>query len=213
MVAVAGREKPSLLILPLRTETLQESLEARDLSERLAATLSRMRIASVALAHPSRSLAMNAPQPRDAGTQYCLLGRLTLRGERLRVIVRLVDVAADRHLWGDSFDGSANDPFELQDRVVDGVLCGVVAHITDAEIERVRERDPRDLNARDLAVQALPLILDANLSSTQNAIAILNRAIDIDPADATAVAFLAYAQLSVPGITSPPHHWPARTPR
>ena len=48
------REKPSLLILPLRTETLQEGLEARDLTERLAATLSRMRVAPVSLAHPSR---------------------------------------------------------------------------------------------------------------------------------------------------------------
>ena len=66
---VAGRERPTLLILPLRTETLRESLEARDLTERLGATLSRMRIASVTLPHPSRCLAMNAPQPRNAGTR------------------------------------------------------------------------------------------------------------------------------------------------
>jgi AraC-like DNA-binding protein len=114
-----SRERPSLLILPLRTETLRESLDARDLSERLAATLSRMRIASVALVHPSHAHAMNTPQPRNAGMQFCLLGRLTQRGERLRVIVRLVDIAADQHVWGDCFDGSMNDPFELQDRVVD----------------------------------------------------------------------------------------------
>ena len=59
-------------------------------------------------------------------------------------------------------------------------------------IERAYSRDPRDVGARDLAVQALPLILNANLPSTQKAIAILDRAIDMDPADATAVAFLAY---------------------
>ena len=34
--------------------------------------------------------------------------------------------------------------FELQDRVVDGVLGGVVSHITDAEIERARDKDPKD---------------------------------------------------------------------
>jgi AraC-like DNA-binding protein/TolB-like protein len=187
-----AREKPSLLILPLRTEALQENLEARDLTERLAATLSRMRIASVALAHPSRAYSASAPQPRNAGTQYCLLGRLMHQGERVRVIVRLVDVATDRQVWGDSFDGSVNDPFALQDRVVDGVLCGVVSRITDAEIERARSKDPRDVGARDLALQALPLILDANLRSVRGAIAILDRAIDMDPADATAVAFLGY---------------------
>jgi AraC-like DNA-binding protein len=156
------RERPSLRILPLRTETLQESREARDLGERLAATLSRMRIASVTLASPSRPPAMNAPQPRNAGTQYCLVGRLIQRDERLRVIVGLVDVAADRHVWGDCFDGSAKDPFELQDSVVEAVLCGVVSHITDAETERVNNKDPNDLSARDLALQALPFILTSN---------------------------------------------------
>jgi AraC-like DNA-binding protein/TolB-like protein len=185
-------KKPSLLILPLRTETLWESLQARDLCERLAATLSRMQVASVSLAHPSHCRAMNGPQPRNAGTEYGLLGRLIQRDERLRVIVRLIDLAADRHLWGDCFDGAVSDPFELQDRVVEAVLRGAVSHIADAEIERVHSKDPRDLGARDLALQALPLILNANLPSAARAITLLNRAIDIDPADATAIAFLAY---------------------
>jgi AraC-like DNA-binding protein len=41
--AVAWRAKPVLLLVPFRTETLQEELEARDLMERLGATLARMR--------------------------------------------------------------------------------------------------------------------------------------------------------------------------
>jgi tetratricopeptide (TPR) repeat protein len=114
----------------------------------------------------------------------------------VRVIVRLVDVATDRHVWGDSFDGSVSDAFAFQDRVVDDVLCRVISHITDAEIERAHSEDPRDASARDLALQALPLMLQGDLPSVQSAITILDRAIDMDPADAIAVAFLAnsYAQ-------------------
>ena len=200
------REKPSLLILPLRTETLQESLEARDLTERLAATLSRIRVAAVALARPSHPVSLSVSQPRNAGTQYCLRGRLTQRGERLRVIVRLVDVVADRHVWGDSFDGSVNDPFELQDRVVEAVLCGVVSHITDDEIGRASNKNPRDVGAYDLTLRALPLILNANAASAQKAVAILNHAVDIDPANSTALALLAYSQIELVGryaTTSP----------
>jgi AraC-like DNA-binding protein/tetratricopeptide (TPR) repeat protein len=199
-------KRPSLLIVPLRTETLRESAEARDLTERLAATLSRMRIASVALAHPSQPVSIMAPQPRNAGAQYCLLGRLARCDERTRVIVRLVDVAADRHVWGDSFDGSVNDPFELQDRVVDSVLCGVVAHITDAEIARTYRMDARDLAARDLAMQALPLILAANAASARRAVAILDHAVELDPSDAVAVALLSFAEIELVGryaTTSP----------
>ena len=68
---------PSLLILPLRTETLRESLEARDLTERLVATLSPTSVASVALADQSRSFQTKAPQSRNVGIQDRLQGRLT----------------------------------------------------------------------------------------------------------------------------------------
>ena len=195
--ADASRNKPSLVILPLRTETLHEGVEARDLTERLAATLSRMRIASVTLAHPSRMPAAAVLQPRNARTEYCLLGRLTRHGERTRVIVRLVDVATNRHLWGDSFDGLADNPFELQDRVVDGVLSGVVSHITDAEIERTYDKDPRDVGARDLALGAIPFIRKGDAIGSQRAIAILERAVDMDPADAVAVALLALSHFQL----------------
>ena len=115
------------------------------------------------------------------------------------MVVRLVDVATDRHIWGDSFDGPLSDPFELQDRVVDGVLCGVVSRITDAEIERAHAKDPRDLGARDLAMQALPLILGANAASARKAVAILNRAVARDPADAVAAALLSFTQIELVG--------------
>ncbi len=188
------REKPSLVILPLSTESLLERLQARDISERIAATLSRTIVASVALADQSRTLSTQAPRPRNAGAEFCLLGRLTQRGDRVRVIIRLVDVLADRHVWGDSFDGSADDPFDLEARVVDGVQCGVVSKILDAEIARVSNKAPNDLAVCDMAMQALPHILAADVPSAGKAITILKRAIELDPACALAVALLAWGR-------------------
>jgi AraC-like DNA-binding protein/TolB-like protein len=198
-VAAAWRERPSLVILPLRTETLQESLQARDLTEQLAATLAHVRVASLVLAHPSSPVSMNAPQPRNTGARYCLLGRLKQHGQRVRVTVRLVEVATDRHLWGDSFDGLIDNPLELQDRVADTVLRGITANITDAEIARASSKDPRDRGARELVLQAFPLILNADAGSAQKAAALLHAAIDTDPADATAAALLAFSQLQLIG--------------
>ena len=196
-IPVVWRQKPSLMILPLRTETLRESRDARDLTERLAATLSGMRAATVSLVHPSRAQMMvpRRPSTQNAGSEYYLLGRLTQHDERARVIVGLVDAATDRHIWGDSFDGYANDPFGLQDRVVDGVQCGVAANIMRTEIDRARSKDPRDQHARDLTTRALPLLLGANLPDLRKAMGMLNRAIAMDPADALAVALLGSCHL------------------
>ena len=195
-----------MIILPLSTETLKERLEARDLTEQLAATLSRMRVAAVTLAHPSGRFTTNAPQLRNAGMQYCLVGRLMQRGERTRVVVRLIDVAADQHLWGDSFDGSLDDPFALRDRVVDCVLSNVVATVTDTEIGRACDKDPAAATARDLAMRALPLIMDTTVPETRKAIVILTHAIEFDPTNALVVALLAacHAHLAFRyGTTSP----------
>jgi AraC-like DNA-binding protein/TolB-like protein len=197
--SIVGSKRPSLLILPLQTATLHEGLEARDLTERLAAALSRMGIASVALAHPSQTASMIAPQSRNLRTDYCVAGRLTRCDERTRVIVRLVDVAADRHIWGDSFDGSVHEPFELQDRVVDGVLCSAVSHITDAEIERATRKDPNDLAPRELALRILPLVLAANGPSAERAMAVLAPAVGRHPADAILTALLACCHLQFAG--------------
>jgi AraC-like DNA-binding protein/tetratricopeptide (TPR) repeat protein len=204
---VVWRAKPALLVVPFRTETLPEQSEARDLMERLGATLSRMRIATVTLVHPSRALSLGTGHQREGGTRYAVMGRLKRVDDCTRVIARLIDVDTDRHLWGDSFDGSANDPFALQDSVVEGVLCGVVSSITDAELGRVQHKDPRDRAARDLATQALPLILAARLPSTLSAMTLLDRAIELDPCEPLAVALLAccHAQLALNfGTSSPP---------
>ena len=53
------------------------------------------------------------------------------------------------------------------------------------------------LGVRDLAMQALPLILNANAASVQKAIAILDRAITMDPAHAVGVALLAFSQIEL----------------
>ena len=140
----------------------------------------------MALAHQSRAISASASQPRNAGTQYCLLGRLTQRDGRTRVIVRLVDAATNRNIWGDSFDGSANDPFELQDRVVDGVLCGTVSRIFATQIEWAHSKDPKDLVVHDLAMRALMLILRTDVPSARRAMGILNHAIELDPGECLA---------------------------
>jgi len=170
---------------------LQEGREARDLIQLLGATLARIRIATVTLVYSSHALPKNPLHPRNARTQYALLGRMTHNAERTRIIIRLIDVAADRHIWGDSFGGSVNDPFELQDQVVDGVLCGVVSRIADSEIERVCDKDPRDHAARGLALRAWPLVLGASVPKALKAIPILEHAVELDPSDALAAALLA----------------------
>jgi AraC-like DNA-binding protein len=187
-----GHQRPSLLIVPFRTETAAERAMAEALVEHVAAALSRTQAATVRLSIASQTRTLSNDR-RSIGEGYCLLGRLTLSGERVRVTVRLVDVAADRHVWGDSFDGLTREPFVMQDRVTEGVLCGVVPAVTKAEVERLNDR-PRDtLSARQMTLGAVPLLFAQDCRSLRRLLAVTEEALGKDPGDALSVAMAALA--------------------
>ena len=190
------REVPSLVIVPWRTETSAERYAAQELTEHVSVALSRMRVASVRFADPLSALPIKltlARAVRDT-TQYGLQGRLVQRGERVRVTLWLLDANNGRHIWGDSYDGRSDDLFELEHRVVEGVLGGVVPGITHAEINRSRDKVPESLAARDLMLRSLPTALRVDAASANLAFASATEAMQIDLGNALPVAMAAYSQ-------------------
>jgi len=73
---------------------------------------------------------------RELGAHYLLTGSIAQTGERLRLIIRLIDATNDFHVWGDTYDGDVGDLFGLQDRVTEGVMRAILPQIRGAEIER-----------------------------------------------------------------------------
>lgn len=134
------------------------------------------------------------------------MGRVAHSGERARVTVRLVDAGADRHVWGDSFDGLVREPFALQDRVAEGVLHGVVPALTQAEVERLNDRPCDTLGAREMVLRAMPLAFAADIASAHRLLTVTGEALDKDPGDALSIAMaaLAHAQIAnLFGTTTP----------
>ena len=195
-VPFVARPRPSLTVLPLRTETVTERRAAQELTEQLAANLSQASLVHVTFADPATTVVRQlarAPRP-DPAAQYCLQGRLVQRDERTRITFWLTD-AAGRHVWGDSYDGSTSALFDLMRHVVDGALCGIVPAITGAEITRLSEKSPNSLAARELLLRAFPLFMKLDAQNATRALAIATRAMELDPDDALPPAFAAYCHL------------------
>ena len=190
-----SRQRPSLLILPLRTETLAEHRIGQELMEQVAATLSRASIASVTFADPEVVVSRQAGRlPKmTAAMQYYLHGRLVQRDIRVRITLWLMD-GEGRHVWGDSYDSALEDVFDLLRRVADGVLLGVIPGITGAEIERIRRKDPQMLSTREMLMQAFPILLNGDAESWRKAFAVASRAMVLDAGDPLPIALGAYCQ-------------------
>jgi adenylate cyclase len=192
---LVARQRPSLVILPLRTETHQERHIAQELMEQLAATISRTSVASVTFADSAVTiLRRTVRSPRVPATpEYCLNGRLVQRDAQIRVTLWLVDTEG-RHVWGDSYDGTSGGVFDLLQRIVDGAVCGVIPGIGGAEIERIHRKDPQALEAREMILQAFPVLLKTDSDSSRKMFGIASRAMETDPDDAVPVALAAYSQ-------------------
>jgi AraC-like DNA-binding protein/tetratricopeptide (TPR) repeat protein len=189
------RQRPLLMILPLRTGTLPERHLAQELMEQVMVALSRARVAELSFDDPAIAISRRAAWSHkgSAAKQYCLHGRLTQRDDRIRVTLWLVD-ADGLHVWGDSYGGRMDDLFGLSGRVADAALLGVVPAIAGAEIDRIRRMDPRMLAAREVLMQAVPVLLKTGSESARKGIAIASHAVELDPDDALPFAWGAYCQ-------------------
>ena len=149
---------------------------------------------------------------RELGARYLVIGSIAQTGERVRIIVRLLDATTGFHVWGDTYDGDVGDLFGLQDRVTEGVMRAILPHIRGAEIERARRKRPNDLDAYGLTMRAFPFVFATYPSAAKRALDLLNRAMEIDPdyAPATALAAWCHAQLVLHNGTHSPKQERAR---
>ena len=58
----------------------------------------------------------------ELGVRYVLEGSLQRSGDRLRIIVQLIDALTGNHLWADKFDGALEQVFDLQDQITASVI-------------------------------------------------------------------------------------------
>jgi adenylate cyclase len=190
-----SRERPSIAVLPcvIAETELSERCLAEDAAEAIAAALSSLRALSV-MAPRRRGVSSRDPQQlaRDFGARYFLIGRLVVGGERLRLIIRIVETATGHHVWGDSYDGERKDFLSLQDRAIGGVARAVLPSIRRAEIERAQRLRPEDLDASGLAMRSLPFVFASQPEATRRALELLRRALEIDPDYGLAAALAAW---------------------
>ena len=132
---------------------------------------------------------------RELGVRYVLEGSVRKAGNRLRISGQLIDASTGAHLWADRVDGNLEDVFDLQDEVATNVVAAIAPRMERAEIERVRRKPTESLDSYDYYLRGMASHHSppfANPASTTEALRLFSRAIDLDPAFATAYAMAAY---------------------
>src|ERR1700735_3460370 len=102
-------------------------------------------------------------------------------GGRVQAVVRLIDVATGRQIWGNAFEGAAERAMELQNEVTEGVARALPACLRETAVPCGKPKSERDPVAVRYATRAFHAILEMTQCANGRALEHLDRAQSIDP--------------------------------
>lgn len=198
--AAAPPEKPAVAVLPF--QNLGGDTDAEffldSVAEDLITELSRARWFSVVARNTSFSYkgkgADSKQLARELAVRYVVEGSLRKAGPRVRISCQLVEAASGQHLWADRFDGTLEDSFDLQDRITESVIGSVGPVLRRAEVDRARRKPDSTLDAYDLTLRALLPTFAETADDNQEALRLLDLALQMDPEYPTANALAAWCR-------------------
>jgi adenylate cyclase len=194
-------DKPSIAVLPFANMSGDPEQEyfADGMVEEIITALSRIRWLFVIARNSSftyKGKAVDVRQvARELGVRYVLEGSVRKAANRVRITGQLIDTSTGAHIWADRFDGSLDDIFQLQDLVASGVVGAIEPRLRQSEIERAVRKPTESLDAYDLYLRALALRDKHTDESVREAIALLKRALAIDPGYAPAAALIGWHRI------------------
>lgn len=196
--AVPGDSRPSIAVLPFENLSgdREQDYFADGMVEEIITGLSRIKWLFVISRNSSFTYRGRAVDVKtvgqELGVRYVLEGSVRRAGNSVRVTGQLVEAETARNVWADRYEGSLSDIFALQDELTMNVISAVEPTLRRAEIERARRRRPDSLDAYDLYLRALPHASTAMPTDADKAVALLEKALELEPDYAAAHGFLAW---------------------
>jgi TolB-like protein/tetratricopeptide (TPR) repeat protein len=118
---------------------------------------------------------------RELQVASVLDGSIQREGNRLRVTVRLINVADGSQLWSERFDEPQDDVFAVQDSIADRVIGALALRLTDSDRRRMDRYRTRDAQANHLYVLGRGLCISRRAENLDRGIEYLERGVARDP--------------------------------
>lgn len=188
---------PSLTVLPFADGGIapEHHFLADGLTEDVVTALSKLRGFFVTDRNTTFALKDVSRDPRaianEMGVRYILQGSVRSAGQRIRVNASLTDTETNSQLWAERYDRDLTDIFDLQDELTESLVARLSPELFAAEHARLKRRRPQNLDAWECFVHSMHEYGKQSKDSSANAVAQLERAIELDPQYAQALGLYA----------------------
>jgi serine/threonine protein kinase/tetratricopeptide (TPR) repeat protein len=128
---------------------------------------------------------------REVGARWIIGGGYQRLGEMLRITARAVEVDTGEVLKAVKIDGRMSEVFELQDKIV--YELSRKFDLDSGELKGVAMRETEVIEAYEACTRARIELFSGSRGGMEDAIRLLEKAVELDPNYAQAYAFLGYA--------------------
>lgn len=122
------------------------------------------------------------------GVAHILEGSVRKAGAQVRITAQLIQVDNGFHLWSETYDRELSDVFAIQDEIANEILKQLKSQLLDDEEVVVVEAKRTNPVVYDLYLRAKQRIYTRNSAEITKAISELDKAIQLDPEYAPALA-------------------------
>ena len=190
-------DKPSIAVLPFENMSNDPEQEyfSDGISEDIITDLSKISGLFVISRNSSfvyKGKSVNVRQVgRDLGVRYVMEGSVRKAGNKVRITAQLIDSNTDGHVWAERFDRDLEDIFAVQDEVTQKIVSALQVQLSQVEQERLTFRGTDNLDAYDYLLRGKEYYLRFTRDGNQQAHLLYEKAVELDPNYATALAELA----------------------
>jgi serine/threonine-protein kinase len=143
---------------------------------------------------------------QELGVEAVLEGSVRRAGQRVRIVVHLVEPRTEKHLWGETFDRQLADVFEVQSEVAQQITGALAATLSPEEKKRLDAKPTESAEAYNLSLLGRFHANKWAEADVQKGIEFFLQALEKDPGYGVAYAGLAdaYELLSIGFSSKPP---------
>jgi TolB-like protein len=132
----------------------------------------------------------------ELGVAALVEGSVRKAGNQVRVTAQLVDAHADKHIWAANYDRDLKDIFRVQSELAKEIAGSLNVSLTASEERRLSRAPTQNLQAYELYLKHQQLMREVagsyrSITSVNERVDLLQKAVELDPAFALAWAKLA----------------------
>ena len=194
-------EGPAIAVLPFTNMSSDQNEDyfSDGISEDIITALSKLRRFPL-IARNSSFLYKGRTIPlkqvaEELGVSYIVQGSVRRRGDCVRITAQLSSAINGSQLWAERYDRHLADVFAVQDEITEAIVSAIEPQIYAAENFRTLRKPPDRLDAWDLLMRATSHYWRLTREDNAVTLALLEKAILLDPLYGRALGLLATTHL------------------